>query len=47
MIKVLRKDIVDIFLDKKRCELQEYMKAEQLGESEARAWEIKNYLERC
>jgi glutamine synthetase len=47
VIKVLGKDIVSIFLDKKRCEIQEYLKAEQLGKSEARAWEIKNYLERC
>jgi glutamine synthetase len=44
---VLGKEIVDIFLDKKRGELREYVEAERIGESETRAWEIKRYLQRC
>ncbi|HUV34067.1 MAG TPA: glutamine synthetase, partial [Candidatus Desulfaltia sp.] len=44
--RVLGEEMVDIFLDKKRQELREYLEAERLGESEARAWEIKRYLER-
>jgi len=43
--RVLGDEIVDIFLDKKRQEFREYLEAERLGESEARAWEIKRYLE--
>jgi len=44
--RVLGDEMVDIFLDRKRLELREYLEAERLGESEARAWEIKRYLER-
>ena len=43
---VLGKEMVGIFLERKRLELEEYLEAERLGESEARAWEIKRYLER-
>ena len=44
--RVLGDEMVNIFLDRKRLELREYLEAERLGESEARAWEIKRYLER-
>jgi glutamine synthetase len=44
--RVLGKEMVGIFLERKRQELREYREAERLGESEARAWEIKRYLER-
>ena len=44
--RVLGKEMVAIFLERKRLELKEYLEAERLGESEARAWEIKRYLER-
>jgi len=43
---VLGGEMVDIFLEQKKREYGEYLEAERLGESEARAWELKRYLAR-
>ena len=43
---VLGGDLVETWLEHKRREYREYLDAERLGESEARQWELKRYLER-
>lgn len=43
---VLGGEMVNIFLERKRREYEEYLEAKRLGESEARAWELKHYLVR-
>jgi glutamine synthetase len=44
--EVLGGDLVETWLEHKRSEYREYLEAERLGESEARRWELKRYLER-
>ncbi len=44
--EVLGGELVDSWLRHKRREHKEYLEAERLGESEARQWELKRYLER-
>ena len=39
-------DLAGTRLAYKRHEYREYLDAERLGESEARQWELKRYLER-
>jgi len=39
-------DLVETWLEHKRREHREYLDAERLGETEARQWELKRYLER-
>ena len=44
--QVLGSDLVDMYLDKKRREHNEYLEAEQLGATVANQWEQHRYLER-
>ena len=46
MRRVLGKELRDIWLDNKRQEYKDYLKAERLGETEAHNWELQHYLER-
>ena len=46
MRKVLGRELYDLWLETKRREYKEYLKAERQGETEAHNWELRRYLER-